>query len=392
MKSLLQDVAQSHTWYLTADKLFDGHRYHSDRLIRIEGSEITEISQIGNMPDDAPIVHTDRLVSPGYVDLQINGGGGVLFNNVPTPAAIMQIGDAHLRTGTTSWLPTFITDTADKLSVAADAVIATIGKHGVAGFHIEGPHINRSRKGAHAENLIRTFDDQTMSILKRLHSAGVPTMLTLAPECLPAGVIERLRALGVIVSIGHTAASASDVHSALQEGATCFTHLHNAMPPMTARDPGVVGMALDSDAWCGIIADGVHVCDTTLAISLRSRPRADRSFLVSDAMATVGGPGEFELYGERIRVSEGRLVDSRGSLAGAHITLAESVAGLVKRLGVALETALAMATSIPAEAMNLGNGIGHLRVGGKADFLLLDASLTVAAVIHHGQPLTHDGA
>lgn len=314
----------------------------------------------------------------------MNGGGGHLFNNAPAARTLEAIGEAHGRLGTTSWLPTFITDTADKLDRAVDAVIETIGRHGVVGMHVEGPHINVARKGTHAMALIRPFDDRTMASLRRLQEAGIPTMLTVAPEMLPHGLITRLRGMGLLVSAGHTAATGAEIEAALGEGLACFTHLHNAMTPLTSREPGVVGAALDSDAWCGIIVDGHHVSDTTVRLSLRAKKRPDRAFVVSDAMATVGGPDAFVLYGETIRVADGRLVNASGSLAGAHIDMARSVARLVDEVGLAAAEALAMATSNPADAMKLTGGTGHLIAGGKADLVLLERDWSVAGVMRAG--------
>jgi N-acetylglucosamine-6-phosphate deacetylase len=374
-------------WWLLPDRLFDGTRWRNGRALHIEAGRITAIIPQGAIPSAQTVVRTPLLACPGFVDLQVNGGGGVMFNNDPSPEALAIIGEAHRRLGTTAWLPTFITDTADRLDMAVDAVIATMGRHGVAGMHIEGPHINVARKGTHSAELIRPFDARTMASARRLREAGVPTMLTLAPECVPDGVIGELRSMGIVVSAGHTAATGCETEAALDAGVNCFTHLHNAMTPMTSRDPGVVGGALDSDAWCGMIVDGFHVSDATTRISLRARKRPDRTFIVSDAMATVGGPDSFVLYGETIRVDGGRLVNRSGSLAGAHVDMARSVARLVQAIGLPLERALAMATSIPADAMGLGHGIGRLEVGGKADLLLLEHDLSVARVLGDGQAL-----
>ena len=209
-------------------------------------------------------------------------------------------------------------------------------------------------------------------------------MLTLAPELQPTGLIAQLRAMGVIVSAGHTAATGAEIEAALDEGLACFTHLHNAMTPLTSREPGVVGAALDSDAWCGIIVDGHHVSDTTVRLSLRARKSPGRAFVVSDAMATVGGPDAFVLYGETIRVVDGRLVNAAGSLAGAHTDMARSVARLVDEVGLAAAEAFAMATSNPADAMRLSGGTGRLIAGGKADLVLLDRDWSVAGVMRAG--------
>lgn len=372
-------------WWLHPARLFDGQRWRRNIALRIDRDCITDIATPSAAPEDEPVLTSRYTLSPGFFDVQVNGGGGVLFNNAPQPATLATIGAAHARSGTTAWLPTLITDTPDTLDRSVDAVIATLGKHGVVGMHIEGPHINVGRKGTHSARLIRPFDDRTLGSLCRLRENGVPTLLTLAPELAPAGMIARLRSMGIVVSAGHTAATAADIERALKQGLSCFTHLHNAMTPMTSREPGVVGAALDSNAYVGIIVDGHHVSDTMVRISLRARPNRDRCFVVSDAMATVGGPDAFVLYGETIRVDAGRLINANGSLAGAHIDMARSVLRLVNTIGVGTSTALAMATRIPAEMMGLTDGTGSIRSGGKANLVLLKTDCSVAGVIQDGE-------
>jgi len=376
----------ANNWWLKPARLFDGKRWHQDRALFIKNGQIERLGQQKDIPVGSHIMTTPHTACPGYIDLQINGGGGVMFNNEPTLAGLKAIGEAHARYGTTSFLPTVITDTADKLDQAADAVIATIGQYGVVGIHIEGPHINEARKGTHAKQFIRPFDDRTLKTLERLRAAHIPTMLTLAPECLPdITIIAKLVAQGIVVSAGHTNAKGEEVRAATAQGLSCFTHLHNAMTPMTSRESGVVGEALAGDAWCGLICDGYHICDTTLAVSLKAKEKADRLFIVSDAMSTVGGPASFMLYGEEIFVSDGRLINSQGALAGAHTTMADGVRHLVSRLRLEVKQALAMATSFPAEVMSLQGKIGMLKEGARADILLLQENWHVAEVIRKGQ-------
>lgn len=391
MTLLSAPVPTNGPWWLQPARLFDGERWRNGCALRIEQGSVTAIGPTEAFDPQEPILRTEHLACPGFVDLQVNGGGGFQFNNAPTTDTLARIGDAHSRLGTTSWLPTFITDTADKLDLAVDAVIAGMGRHGIVGMHVEGPHINVLRKGTHAADLIRPFDERSMASLRRLREADVPTMLTLAPELQPPGLIAQLHAMGVLVSAGHTAATGAAIEAALDEGLACFTHLHNAMTPLTSREPGVVGAALDSDAWCGIIVDGHHVSDTTVRLSLRARKTPGRSFLVSDAMATVGGPDAFVLYGETIRVVDGRLVNAAGSLAGAHTDMARSVARLVDEVGLAATDALAMATANPADAMSLGGGTGRLIAGGKADLVLLERDWSVAGVMRAGTLIAPGG-
>ncbi len=366
------------SWWLAPRRLFDGAAFRDGMALRIDNGKI---AAIGPVTGDAPVVTSDFIAAPGYVDLQVNGGGGALFNNAPSVETLATIGAAHRARGTTSWLATFITDAPDRLDQAVDAVIANAGANGVAGIHIEGPHLAPERRGTHAAQYLRPFDDRTLASVKRLRDAGIPTMLTLAPERVEAGTIRKLTEMGVVVSAGHTAANAAQIGAALDEGLRCFTHLHNAMTPMNSREPGVVGAALDSGAYCGLIADLHHVSATTLRVSLRARPKPGLMFLVSDAMSTVGGPDFFDLYGQRIEVRDGRLVNAEGSLAGAHLDMATAVRNVVAKLGEPAEHAFSMATSIPAAAMRLDGKIGAFVPGAKADIVLLDDALKIRDVV-----------
>jgi len=383
--NIQQIVHNRDHWWLSPSCLFDGKIWQTDMALKINKGHIETLGKKANIPQGDHIVTTAHIACPGYIDLQINGGGGVMFNNDPTPKGLRVIGQAHAQRGTTSFLPTFITDTADKLDLAADAVIDSIGQYGVIGIHIEGPHINKARKGTHAERFIRPFDERSLNTLTRLRQAHIPTILTLAPECLPDDtLIAKLVSMGIIVSAGHTNANGDEISSALAQGLSCFTHLHNAMTPMTSRESGTVGAALASNAWCGIICDGHHVCDTTLSVSIKAHEKSERLFIVSDSMSTIGGPSSFMLYGEEIFVNEGRLVNRQGALAGAHTTMAQSVRHLVCRLGLNPCQALPMATSIPAGLMSMQDKIGLFGKGTKADIVLLDEDWNVAEIVIGG--------
>ncbi len=210
----------------------------------------------------------------------------------------------------------------------------------------------------------------------RLRSAGLAVMITVAPEAVHPGQIAALAETGAIVSLGHSDADAETTRAALAAGATCFTHLFNAMSPMLNRAPGVTGACINSTAFAGIICDGIHVADAMVGLALRARPRPDTTFLVSDAMPTVGGSDHFNLYGDVIRLEAGRLVNSEGSLAGAHVTMAQSVARLISHIGVAPDAALRMAVTIPARVI----GADHLAspVGRRVeDVLVLDRDWSV---------------
>lgn len=333
---------------IAADRLWVGGRLAEGLAVEVTDNRVTALRPLGtDMPDLR--VH---LLMPGGTDLQVNGGGGVLLNADPTVAGMQAIAAAHRALGTVAILPTLITDAPEVMEAAADAALAARGLSGLAGLHLEGPHIAAARRGTHAVRAIRPLDDRTLAVLRRLRAGGVPVLLTLAPEtCGPARIAEAV-SMGVVVSAGHTMATASQTRAAMDLGVTMFTHLYNAMPPMTARDPGVVGAAILSEAFCGLIADGHHVSPEALAIAIAARPRPDRCFLVSDAMPTVGGPDRFSLYDMDIRVQDGRLVNPEGALAGAHVSLIDAMIRL-HRMGQPLDRCIAMATDIPRAAMRL---------------------------------------
>ena len=369
-------------WWLAPRQIFDGDALRNGLALRISSKRIAAVSPASEAgADGAPVWRTECLATPGFFDVQINGGGGVLFNTTPTVEGLAAIAAAHRATGTTAFLPTLITDAPEVMDNAVAAAIAAHGRFGVAGIHLEGPHISIERKGAHNPAFIRPIDEHTFSIVARLRTAGLPVLVTLAPECVPAGTIARLCAMGAVVSLGHTAADGKAVRAAISEGATSATHLFNGMTPMTSREPGVVGTALDSSIYCGFIADGHHVDDTVLRVAIRARPRGGRMVLVSDAMPTWNGPDHFELYGETIRVVGGRLVNRIGSLAGVHIDMATSLKRLVEQVGIRLDEALPMATAAPASLMGLQDEIGSLKQGVRADIVLLDRELKCCAVI-----------
>lgn len=318
-----------------------------DMALRIEGGTVAEVGPAAGTPDLAP-----HLLIPGLTDLQVNGGGGTMLNGDPTPDGLARIVTAHRGLGTAEIMATVITDAPEVMEAAADAVLAAIDRPGLLGLHIEGPHIAHERRGTHAPEHIRPLDERTATLVERLRAAGVPVMLTLAPERSDPPLMARIAASGAVLSAGHSAATAEEARAGLESGITCFTHLYNAMPPMTSRSPGILGTAILSDAFAGIIADGIHVSWDMIRLALAARPEG-RTFIVSDAMATVGGPDAFTLYGQTIRVEDGALVNAEGSLAGAHIDMLTSLGNLHRHVGVPLSRAVAMATDIPRAAMGL---------------------------------------
>jgi len=357
--------------WILPELLFDDGALQPGRALRIERGRVAEVMAQAAAPATAQ--ELSGILAPGFVDLQVNGGGGVLLNQSPTVEGMQAIAAAHHALGTVAILPTLITDAPEVLDRAAEAALSvgSTGQGGIIGLHIEGPHISVPRRGTHAAHLVRPLDARTMAVVARLRGAGVPVMITLAPEAVKPGQITELAKLGAVVSIGHSDTSADHVREALAEGAGCFTHLFNAMSPLLHRAPGVVGAALNSHVPAGIICDGIHVADELVGLAIRARPAPDLMFLVSDAMPTVGGPDRFRLYEMNLHLEGGRLVNDEGSLAGAHVTMAESVARLVEKVGVAPEQALRMGITIPARVMGLP-ALGRVTGRAVADLIRLD--------------------
>ena len=330
------------------------------------------------------------LLVPGLIDVQVNGGGGVLFNDRPDQASARAIAAAHRRLGTTQVLPTLITDTRQAM-LAANQVVPEPDR-GVLGIHFEGPFISSARPGVHPAGLIRTPDEAD---LEMLCSRIGPKLLTLAPECVPDAAIGRLAAACVRVCAGHSAASCERTASAIAAGVAGFTHLFNAMPPLSAREPGIAGAALaDPDTWCGVIADGVHVHAAMLRLLLAAKP--GRTMLVSDAMPPTGTEmTEFQLQGRTIHRAGGSLRTADGTLAGADICLADAVRYCVRCLGVSPAEAIRMASEAPAAFLGLDGQLGRIAPGARADLLLLDASLAVLGTwlggVWQGEAASPDG-
>lgn len=319
-----------------------------------------------------------RLV-PGFVDTQVNGGGGVLFNDELSVEAIAAIGAAHRPFGTTGFLPTLISDDLDAIDRALRAVEAAIaaGVPGVLGVHVEGPFLNAARAGIHDKAKFRRLDERATRLLSSLKTGR--TLVTLAPELTDPASIARLTAAGVIVAAGHTDATYEETQAALEAGVTGFTHLFNAMSPLATRAPGVVGAALnDAESFCGLIVDGRHVHPAALRIALKCRP-LQRLMLVTDAMPSVGlSDKTFTLQGQTITVRDGVCVAPDGTLAGSDLDMAAAVRNAVRLLGVDLGDAVRMASLHPAQFLGLDHLIGRIAPGQRASLVLLDEQLDVA--------------
>jgi N-acetylglucosamine-6-phosphate deacetylase len=345
----------------------------------VEGMHIVAIVPEAEIPASAERHDLGgAILAPGFIDTQVNGGGGVLFNDAPTVETIATIGAAHRRFGTTGFLPTLISDDLATVRDGVRAVDAAIeaGVPGVLGIHIEGPFLNIDRKGIHDPDKIIVLDEGGFATVTGLTRGR--TLVTLAPEKTSPAMIARLVAAGVIVAAGHTDGSYDDIRAALDHGLTGFTHLFNAMSPLTSREPGAVGAALDdAGSWCGLIVDGRHVHPATMRVALRAKQ--DRIMLVTDAMPSVGQVDKsFMLQGHRVEVIDGVCVNDDGTLAGSDLDMAQTVRNTRDMIGTTLAEALIMASRNPADFLGLAASHGRIAVGARADLVALSED---------GQPL-----
>lgn len=363
-------------FWLLPDAIFDGLRLRQGAALGITGSRSLTVVDAATLASDALLRRVSGTLTPGFLDLQVNGGGDALLNNDQSPKALQTMAAAHRRFGTVGILPTVITDAPQVLSRAVDAVLAAKGGQGLLGLHIEGPHLSIPRRGTHAAEYIRPVDATTLAHVQRLRAADIFVKVTVAPESATPQDVARLVGSGAVVSIGHSDATAEAVRALLDAGASCFTHLFNAMSPMLNRAPGVTGACINSTAYAGIICDGIHVADEMVGLAIRARPVSGRMFLVSDAMSTVGGSDHLRLYGKDVWLKDGRLVNAEGSLAGAHVTMAEGLRRLITHVGTSPETALDMAVAAPARLLSRPD-LATPSHRDLADLLLLDANWTV---------------
>lgn len=358
-------------------ELFDGDAMRGRVDLVIDSGVIIGMDPVGHeQPADVEVTDLHgMLLAPGFVDVQVNGGGGTLFNNDPSVEGLATIAEAHRNYGTTTLIPTLITDTTEVFDAAAEAVSAALDAKipGIRGVHFEGPCLNPERKGVHKESDFRPLDADLQAIFSRKDLGTI--VVTLAPERVEADQIKQLADAGVLVCAGHTAADYSGIVEALAHGLRGFTHLYNAMSPMTNREPGVVGAALDDGySWCGLIVDGHHLHDATARAAIKAKATG-KIMLVTDAMSTVGAREKlFSLYGEDIHAEDGRLARTDGTLAGSDLDMMSAVRNTHLRLGVALDEALRMASLYPAQFLKLDDQIGRALPGYAADLVGVDPS------------------
>lgn len=371
---------------LTAGRILVDGRLVAGRAVLIADGRITGVAPLADVPAGLPLTDlgADAVLAPGFIDWQVNGGGGVMLNDQPTVAGMKTIVAAHRRFGTTRLLPTLITDRPEVMARLAETVSAP--PVGVLGWHLEGPFLSPERKGIHRADLIRPLEDRDAEVLAAF--AAGRSVVTLAPERAAPGTVATLVAAGLIVSLGHSACAAADALRAADEGATGVTHLYNAMSQLTGREPGLVGTAFDDARLvAGLIPDGIHSAAANMRTAYKMMG-VDRLTLVTDAMSTIGladgvNP-TFQLMAREIRltrdpVNGDRLTGADGTLAGAHLSMIDAVARMVRLAGVPLEDALAMASATPARFLGVGDRFGRIAAGAVADLVAFDGAFRVIA-------------
>lgn len=380
---------------LVGARIFTGEEFLDDYALVIAGEKIEALLPRAQLDSSIPqTILTGGVLAPGFIDLQVNGGGGAFFTNDTSVNAIQTMLDGHRPTGTTSLMPTLVSDTRAVhqagVNAVADAVAA--GIKGVLGIHVEGPFFDMARRGAHNERYIRTMEqadiDWLVASVKAQHDFKV--MLTLAPEHAAPGQIKQLTSAGVVVCAGHTDGHYADVIAGLKEGLSGFTHLYNAMRPTIGREPGVVGAALEDDnSWCGIIIDGYHVHAASARIAYAAKPKG-KMYLVTDSMSTVGSPEKsFQMYGETIYEKDGCLVNAEGRLAGSAIGMIDAVRLNTEWVGVTLAESLRMASLYPAEFMQVDKYLGRIVSNYRADLVHFTDDYRVTHTWIAGECRTH---
>ncbi|MEP6018324.1 MAG: N-acetylglucosamine-6-phosphate deacetylase [Paracoccaceae bacterium] len=368
--------------------IHDGSSLQSGSALIVEVNGTARIVDPTTLPHDCEIQSLNGgIISPGFIDLQVNGGGGVMFNDDQSVAALRQMAKAHATTGTAAILPTLITDTPERTSAALDAVEQAIAQNvpGIIGIHLEGPHLSRAKKGAHDADLIRPMSDADLNQLLEAAQRLPNVMVTVAPESVDNEKIRQMNAAGITISLGHTDADFETCLAAFDAGARCVTHLFNTMSQMTARAPGLVGATLArKDIYAGLIADGIHVHPAMMRLALDAEGENQQIFLVTDAMATVGSDlEEFQLNGRRVLRWDNRLTLSDGTLAGADLEISYALDVLAHQANQELASSLARTTSIPRKLLRNAGKWGGLSAG-LGTLLYFDAKRNCQHLVNAG--------
>jgi len=366
-------------------RIFDGNHLHDNCALIVENGIVTKI---GPAPDQPDVILPGGVLSPAFVDLQVNGGGGIMVDGQADAGRLAAICASHILQGCAGILPTLITDTPAATARVIEAAVSAAQANvpGFLGLHLEGPHLDPRRKGAHEAGLIRAMSGDDLAALCAAAQRLPVLKVTLAPESVSTDQITALTRAGVLVSLGHSDCTMAEARTAIAAGAGCATHLFNAMSQMTGREPGLVGAVLDGSIAAGLIADGLHVSPAMLRIALAARPQG--MFLVSDSLCFAGTDmTETHLGGRRVRRKSGRITLEDGTLAGADLRLDRAISVMVRQVGLAPERALAMATSVPAALIGVGDRLGQLTPGRRADMVHLDDDWTLSGIWWGGMPL-----
>ncbi len=370
---------------ITGAEIFDGFSRHQHSSLLIENGRVKGIVPEHDAPPVAEQIFLDGgMIIPGFIDLQVNGGGGVLLNESPGAEAIETICQTHFQFGTTALLPTLITDKPEISRLAVDAGIEAKKRKipGFLGLHLEGPHLSLEKKGAHVADFITSMNNEDLLFLQAAKGGLDILLVTVAPESVSCSQIKELSRAGIVLSLGHSNASFKEASMAAQSGARSVTHLFNAMSPLTNREPGIVGAALEIDAlYAGLIADGFHVDPAAISIALRAKSGPGKIYLVTDAMSTIGTDlTEFALNGRTIRRSNGRLTLEDGTLAGADLDMISAVRYMAESVGTGWEEAIRMASLYPAQCLGIEASYGHLQAGAIANFSHVNTVLDIQRV------------
>ena len=376
---------------ITGSKLFNGKKFIEHKALLIDDQHIAGIVNEDAIPTDFQVKKLEGgILSPGFIDLQVNGGGGKLFNNSPDKESLNTIISAHQYFGTTSIMPTVISDSLNILQKCTDTISNEINNnHSLLGIHIEGPFFNVKYRGVHQKQYINTINASYLNLFETLDK--FPVMLTLAPECISIKQLKHLKSLGFKILAGHTDANYDQLEEAVKYGLDGFTHLFNAMGQISAREPGVVGSAFDFDETsASIIVDLHHVHPSLINLSFKQKPKG-KLFFVSDSMATINhGEPSFELYDEVVSESNGRIINSEGKLAGSSITQIDAIKNAYQKCSIPLESAISMATLYPAEYLGVSDYIGQLKKGYRADLAHFDSNFHVQNVWLAGKQIKED--
>ncbi|MDA8755615.1 N-acetylglucosamine-6-phosphate deacetylase [Candidatus Pseudothioglobus singularis] len=376
---------------ITGSKLFNGIDFIEHKALLIDDQHIAGIVNEDAIPTDFQVQKLEGgILSPGFIDLQVNGGGGKLFNNSPDKESLNTIISAHQYLGTTSIMPTVISDSLNILQKCTDTISNEINNnHSLLGIHIEGPFFNVKYRGVHQKQYINTINASYLNLFETLNK--FPVMLTLAPECISIKQLKHLKSLGFKILAGHTDANYDQLEEAIKYGLDGFTHLFNAMGQISAREPGVVGSAFDFDETsASIIVDLHHVHPSLINLSFKQKPKG-KLFFVSDSMATINhGEPSFELYDEVVSESNGRIINSEGKLAGSSITQIDAIKNAYQKCSIPLESAISMATLYPAEYLGVSDYIGQLKKGYRADLAHFDSNFHVQNVWLAGKQIKED--